>query len=68
MSMEIRVKRNPRDEIVIDDIPIGYVMLDDEGRVHFAELYDDFIHTHFEAGLLKQFADKINEYKWVEEG
>jgi hypothetical protein len=66
--METRIKRNPRDEIIIDDFPIGYVLLDDNGRVHFAELYDDFVHTRFEAELLRRFAEAINEYKWVETG
>ena len=65
--METRVKRNDREEILIDDVPIGYVLLDESGKVHWAEIYDDFVHTKFEARLLKGFADKINEYEWVED-
>jgi tRNA(Arg) A34 adenosine deaminase TadA len=64
--METRIRKNTREEIVVDDVPIGNVLLDDDGKVHWAELYSDFIHTHYEAKLLKQFADKINEYEWVE--
>jgi len=64
--METRIKSNLRDEIIIDGVPIGYVLLDGNNKVHFAELYDNFCHTKFEAQLLKQFADKINEYEWVE--
>lgn len=62
----LRIQKNLREEIIVDDIPIGYVLLDDGGKVHWAELYDDFVHTKFEAKLLKQFAEKINEYEWVE--
>jgi c-di-AMP phosphodiesterase-like protein len=65
--METKIKRNPRHEIVVDDVPIGYVLLDETGKVHWAELYDDFVHTQFEAKLLKQFAETINGYEWVED-
>ncbi len=64
--MRTRINKNIREEIIIDDVPIGNVLLDDKGKVHWAELYNDFIHTKFEANLLKEFANKINEYEWVE--
>lgn len=65
--METKINRNIREEIVVDNCPIGNVLIDDKGKVHWAELYDDFIHTKFEAKMLKEFADKINEYEWVDD-
>ncbi len=64
--MEILVNKNIREEIIVNSCPIGYVLLDDNGKVHWAELYNDFVHTHFEAKLLKEFANKICEYEWVD--
>ena len=64
--MTVRIKSNDRHDILVDNIPIGNVLLDENGKVHWAELYDDFIHTKFEARLLKEFTDKINEYEWVD--
>ena len=64
--MEVEIRRQTRIEIIVDKIPIGNILLDDDGKVHWAELYDDFVHTKYEAELLKQFADKINEYEWVD--
>lgn len=53
--METRIHKNMREEIVVGDIPIGNVLLDNDGKAHWAELYSDFIHTRYEAKLLKQF-------------
>lgn len=31
-----RIRKNIREEIIVDDVPIGNVLLDDDGKAHWA--------------------------------
>ena len=64
--MDITVDIKTMDEIFVDGIPIGFVILDEYKHIERAELYSDNIHTFYDAQILKKFVDKINEYFWVD--
>lgn len=64
--MEVKTKENQRNEIVIDGVPIGYVILNENKHVEFAEMYDSFLHTRYEAELTGKFIEVILDYGWVE--
>lgn len=63
----MKIRRDIREEIIIDNVPVGYVLIDEKnGNVHWAEIYSEYIHTKFEAEILRKFTEKINEYTWEE--
>ena len=64
--MNITVDIKTMDEIFVDDIPIGFVVLDENKHIERAEIYNDNIHTLNDAKMLKGFTERINEYFWVD--
>lgn len=64
--MEITVDIKTIDEIFVDDIPVGFVILNENKHIERAEIYDDNLHTLNDAKILKEFIYKINEYFWVD--
>lgn len=65
--MDIKVIKNKREEIIIDGIPVGNLLLNEYGCIKFLEIYDDFIHSEYEFKLLCEFINEIkNGYDWVD--
>lgn len=65
--MEIRTVDYKYEEIKVDDCPIGYILLNDENKVEFASLFNDYISDKQEADMLLHFAKCINKYEWDED-
>ena len=65
--MDIKVIKNKREEIIIDGIPVGNLLLNEHGWIKFLEIYDDFIHSEYEFKLLYEFINEIKDgYDWVD--
>ena len=65
--MNITADIKTMDEIFVDDIPIGFVILDENKHIERAEIYNDNIHTLYDAKMLKKFVDRIIKcYFWVD--
>lgn len=64
--MHVKIKENKREEIVIDGVPVGYVLLNENNHLEFAEMYDAFLHGKYEAELTSKFIEVVLTYDWVE--
>lgn len=64
--MNVQVKEGKREEIIIDNIPIGYIVLDEDNKIEHLEIYDSFLMSQYEFGLLLKFTDKVMNYDWVD--
>jgi len=63
--MDTKIIERKREEIVIDDIPIGCIILEDN-KIEHLEIYDNFLVYQYEFCLLLKFTDKIMGYEWVD--
>ena len=65
--MKAEIIRSEMEEIIIDDIPIGHMILDENKQIRFLHIYDDYIHSKYEFELLVDLINKIHEkYNWVD--
>ena len=64
--MNVQVKEGKREEIIIDNIPIGYIVLDEDNKIEHLEIYDSFLMSQYEFCLLLKFTDKVMDYEWVD--
>ena len=63
--MEVKEINRGRKEIIVDDVPIGYMILDDN-KIEHLEIYDSFLMSQYEFCLLLKFTDKVMDYEWVD--
>lgn len=63
--MDTKIIERKREEIIVDDIPVGYIILDNN-KIEHLEIYDSFLMLQYEFCLLLKFTDKVMDYEWVD--
>lgn len=63
--MDTKVIERKREEIIVDDVPVGYIILDNN-KIEHLEIYDSFLMSQYEFCLLLKFTDKVMDYEWVD--
>lgn len=64
--MNIKEINRGRKEIIVDDIPVGYMILNKDNKIEHLEIYDSFLMSQYEFCLLLKFTDKVMDYDWVD--
>ena len=64
--MNIKEINRGRKEIIVDDVPVGYMILNKDSKIEHLEIYDSFLMSEYEFKILLEFIDKVIEYIWVD--
>jgi len=65
--MEITTQEYKWKEILVDGIPIGCILLDNDNKIHMIEIYDDHFHSKWDWQLFVKFCSEIQKYDWIKE-
>jgi len=52
-------------EIFVDDIPVGWIQLDQDNKIIRTEIYSDFMTTKYDLDLLMNFCKELENYEWL---
>ena len=63
----VSILSRQQEEIFVDGIPIGYVLLNEDGVTFRAEIYDNYLHTKEDVTMLRKFIEVVDKYTWVED-
>ena len=63
--MEVKAFENKQVEVVIDGIPIGYFIENENGKITYSHIYDNYLWTIEETEYLEEFIKVIRKQKWA---